>query len=36
MALYTRITDQPMNVGFRIPSKADTEPLERAFDLRHT
>jgi hypothetical protein len=33
MALYTRITDQPMNV---IPSKADTEPLERAFDLRHT
>ena len=23
-----------MNVGFRIPSKVDTEPAERTFDLR--
>jgi capsular exopolysaccharide synthesis family protein len=26
--------DQLMNVGFRIPANADTEPLERAFDPR--
>lgn len=24
-----------MNVGFRIPSRVDTEPVDRAFDLRH-